>query len=92
MRKAQTTDYKPVRRLLAEQAAAFGDKPYMVSIDQDEKALSYRDLWRLGNRMAHFFRARGLTANDRVLMLSENSNPEPRCTGLISRCTSPNSP
>ena len=45
----------------------------MVSIDQDEKPLSYRDLWRLGNQMAHFFRERGLKANDRVLMLSENS-------------------
>lgn len=73
MRKAQTTDYKPVRRLLAEQAAKFGDKPYMVSIDQGEKPLSYNDLWRLGNRMAHFFRERGLKPNDRVLMLSENS-------------------
>ena len=40
-----------MRHLVAEQAAAFGDKPYMVSIDQDEKALSYNDLWRLGNRI-----------------------------------------
>jgi acyl-coenzyme A synthetase/AMP-(fatty) acid ligase len=73
MREAQTTDYKPVRRLLAEQAEMFGDKPYMVSIDQDEKILSYRNLHRLGNRMAHYFQERGLKANDRVLMLSENS-------------------
>lgn len=73
MRKAQTTGYKPVRRLLAEQAATFGDKPYMVSIDQNEKVLSYNDLCRLGNKMAHFFRERGLKPNDRVLMLSENS-------------------
>ena len=73
MRTAQTTDYKPVRQLLAEQAAAYGDKPYMVAIDQDEKILSYNDLWRLGNKMAHYFRDRGLKANDRVLMLSENS-------------------
>jgi len=62
-----------VRRLLADQAASFGDKPYMVSIDQDEKTLSYNDLWRVGNRMAHYFRDRGLKANDRVLMLAENS-------------------
>jgi len=73
MRTAGTTDYKSVRRLVAEQAAAFGDKAYMISIDQDEKTLSYDDLWRLGNRMAHCFRDRGLRANDRVLMLSENS-------------------
>ena len=62
-----------MRRLLADQAAAFGDKPYMVAIDQDEKTLSYNDLWRLGNRMAHYFRDRDLSANDRVLMLAENS-------------------
>lgn len=62
-----------MRRLLADQAASFGDKPYMVSIDQDEKTLSYNDLWRVGNRMAHYFRDRGLKANDRVLMLAENS-------------------
>ena len=73
MQGAQTTDYKSVRTLLAEQAAKFGDKPYMVSIDQDEKALSYDALYRLGNRMAHFFAERGLKPNDRVLMLSENS-------------------
>ncbi|MDA0653129.1 MAG: class I adenylate-forming enzyme family protein [Proteobacteria bacterium] len=73
MRQAQTTDYKPVRQLIADQAAAFGDKPYMVAIDQDEKTLSYNDLWRLGNKMAHYFRERGLKANDRVLMLAENS-------------------
>jgi acyl-coenzyme A synthetase/AMP-(fatty) acid ligase len=73
MRQAQTTEYKSVRQLVAEQAAAFGDKPYMVSIDQDEKVLSYEDLWRLGNKMAHYFRERGLKANDRVLMLAENS-------------------
>ena len=73
MRTAQTTAYKPVRTLLAEQARTFGDKPYMVSIDQDEKALSFNELWRLGNQMAHFFAARGLKPNDRVLMLSENS-------------------
>ena len=73
MREARTTEYKPVRTLVAEQAARFGGKPYMVSIDQGEKTLSFDSLWRLGNRMAHFFRDRGLKANDRVLMLAENS-------------------
>ena len=73
MQGAQTTDYKSVRALLAEQAANFGDKPYMVSIDQDEKVLSFAALHQLGNRMAHYFAERGIKANDRVLMLSENS-------------------
>ena len=73
MRKAQTTDYKPVRQLVADQADAFGDKPYMIAIDQDEKSLSYNNLWRLGNQMAQYFQERDLKANDRILMLSENS-------------------
>ncbi|MBO39465.1 MAG: hypothetical protein CMM75_09870 [Rhodospirillaceae bacterium] len=73
MQGTQTTRYKSVRTVLAEQAAKFGDKPYMVSIDQDEKVLSFDALYQLSNRMAHLFAARGLKANDRVLMLSENS-------------------
>ncbi len=73
MTRAQTTKYKSVRQLVAEQAAMFAGKPYMVSIDQDEKSLSFKDLWELGNKMAEFFRERGLKANDRILMLSENS-------------------
>ncbi|MBK18620.1 MAG: hypothetical protein CMM52_07270 [Rhodospirillaceae bacterium] len=73
MQGGKPADYKSVRSLLAEQAAKFGDKPYMVSIDQDEKILSFAALYRLANRMAHFFADRGLKANDRVFMLSENS-------------------
>ena len=72
MQGAQITKYKSIRTVLADQAAKFGDKPYMVSIDQDEKVLSFDALYRLSNRMAHLFAARGLKANDRVLMLSEN--------------------
>lgn len=73
MYQAAPATYRSMREILASQAARFGDKPYMVSIDQDEKALSYDALWRLGNRMAHYFEARGLKPNDRVLMLAENS-------------------
>ena len=73
MQGVQVTKYKSIRTLLTDQAARFGDKPYMVSIDQQEKVLSFNALNRLSNRMAHLFAARGLKANDRVLMLSENS-------------------
>lgn len=64
--------YQPIRQVIAAQARRFRDKTYMYAIDQD-KALSYDALWRLGNRMAQFLRDQGLKANDRVLMLSENS-------------------
>ncbi len=73
MPQVENTKYKPVQTLIAEQAAKFGDKPYMVSIDQGEKQLSFLDLFRLGNRMAHFFSERSLKANDRILLLAENS-------------------
>ena len=64
--------YRPMRRVIAEQARRYGDKTYVYAIDQD-KALSYDALWRLGNRLAHFLADQGIKANDRVLMLSENS-------------------
>ena len=67
MPQVENTKYKPVQTLIAEQAAKFGDKPYMVSIDQGEKQMSFLDLFRLGNRMAHFFSERSLKANDRIL-------------------------
>lgn len=65
-------NYRPIRALIAEQASRFPDKTYAYSIDQD-KSLTYGQLHVLGNRMAQYFRDRGLKANDRVLLLSENS-------------------
>ena len=64
--------YRPIRALLAEQAARFPDKTYVYSIEQ-EKSLTYGELNGLGNRMAQYFRDRGIEANDRILLLSENS-------------------
>ena len=73
MQKSQKPVYKSVRSIITEQAKTYGSKPYMVSIDQEEKELSYENLFRLGNQIAAFLAARGLKANDRILMLSENS-------------------
>jgi acyl-CoA synthetase (AMP-forming)/AMP-acid ligase II len=64
--------YRPIRAVIAAQASRIPDKAYVYSIEQD-KSLSYGDLFRLGNRMAGYFRDRGIKANDRVLLLSENS-------------------
>ncbi|HSR54988.1 MAG TPA: class I adenylate-forming enzyme family protein [Alphaproteobacteria bacterium] len=58
--------------MIAEQAAVRPDQVYVHSIEQN-KDLTYRQLHELGNRMAQHFRDRGLKANDRVVMLSENS-------------------
>ena len=64
--------YKSVRELIAEQASRIPDKAYAYAIEP-QKTLTYGDLFRLGNRMARYFRDRGVEANDRILMLSENS-------------------
>ena len=64
--------YRPIRAVIAEQASRIPDKTYVYSIEQD-KNLTYGDLFRLGNRMAQYLRDRGIQANDRILMLSENS-------------------
>ena len=73
MKSTQSTEYKSVRTLIAEQSEKYGNKPYMVSIDQADKTLSFEALFRLGNSMAQFFAERGLKANDRILLLAENS-------------------
>lgn len=64
--------YRPLRAVIAEQASRIPDKTYVHSIEQD-KNLSFGDLNRLGNRMAQYFRDCGIGANDRIVMLSENS-------------------
>ena len=69
---AAAENYRSIRSVLAANAARIPDKPYMYCIDQD-KTLTFGALHRLANRMAHWFRDRGLKPNDRVLMLSENS-------------------
>ena len=67
-----TDGYRTMRSVLAANAARIPDKLYMYAIDQDKK-LTFADLHGLTSRMAHVLRDRGIKANDRVLMLSENS-------------------
>lgn len=48
------------------------DKTFIHSIEQ-EKSITHGEMYRLANRIAHFLRGRGLRANDRVALLSNNS-------------------
>jgi acyl-coenzyme A synthetase/AMP-(fatty) acid ligase len=64
--------YEPLRARIAKQALRIPDKTYVYAIDQ-QKSLTYGDLFRLGNRIAQYLRDLGIKANDRILMLSENS-------------------
>jgi acyl-coenzyme A synthetase/AMP-(fatty) acid ligase len=61
------------RAIVAGNAAAWPDRPYVVSLDQGCRALTYGQLWPLSNRIARVLADRGIGANDRVLLLAENS-------------------
>lgn len=63
------TDFNTI---LADKARRFPDKVYIESVDQG-KRITFDQLNRVTNRLAHFLRARGIKANDRVSVLAENS-------------------
>ncbi|MEE8334372.1 MAG: class I adenylate-forming enzyme family protein [Alphaproteobacteria bacterium] len=58
--------------IVAGNASAWPDRVYVHCINQD-KSLSYGALYRLSNQVSRFLKARGVEANQRVLLLAENS-------------------
>ena len=64
--------YRTFHSIVAENATRWPEQTYVHCIDQD-KSLSYGALYPLTNRIARFLEAKGLKANDRVLLLAENS-------------------
>jgi acyl-CoA synthetase (AMP-forming)/AMP-acid ligase II len=66
------TAAKSFHRVLADHARERPDKIFVHGIEQD-KLLTFRALYSLSNRFAHFLEDRELGANDRVLLLAENS-------------------
>ena len=67
------TEYRTTHWLIAENAKAHPDKPYIISVDQGEKAITYGGLRDVTNRIAHYLKGRGFGKLDRVLLLAENS-------------------
>ena len=67
-----TDTYRTIHSVIADNAARIPDKVYVHSIDQN-KSITYGELYALSNRIAHFLRDKGLKANDRLLLLAENS-------------------
>jgi acyl-coenzyme A synthetase/AMP-(fatty) acid ligase len=63
---------KSFHSVIAGHAREIPEKVYVRCIDQD-KSLTYGALYALSNRFAHFLKSQGLGANDRVLLLAENS-------------------
>ena len=64
--------YRTTQDLLRAHAARTPDKPFLESIDQGT-SLTWREMHSFANRFSHFLAARGIGANDRVMVLTENS-------------------
>ena len=63
---------RDVLDLIRGHAARAPDKVFLRSIDQGG-ALTWDQLFRLSNQVSRFLAARGIGANDRVVVLTENS-------------------
>lgn len=69
--------YRSVAAQLRDHAAARGDTPFIVSIDEDAPGSGCRDItfggvWRLSNRLARYLADRGIGAGGRVAVLTDN--------------------
>jgi acyl-coenzyme A synthetase/AMP-(fatty) acid ligase len=72
MNSPETDTFRSFHDMVAGNARRWPERVYVHCIDQD-KSLTYGELYGLSNRMARFFQGAGLSANDRVLLLAENS-------------------
>lgn len=63
--------FVPVSALLRRHAEARPDKTFLQSVD-DGRSLTHAETFRLCERFAGYFAARGLGPGDRILVLSEN--------------------
>ncbi|MCW5773250.1 MAG: AMP-binding protein, partial [Rhodospirillaceae bacterium] len=61
-----------LRGWLADGAARFPEKPYLVAVE-DGRSIAYRDLLDVARRMSAFLAARGIGPNRRVALLANNS-------------------
>lgn len=72
MDATQQDTYRSFHEIVADHARSAPDRVYVHCIDQD-KSLSYGALYSLSNRISRFLKAKGVEANDRVLLLADNS-------------------
>lgn len=66
------TAYRSVLAMIREHAHRAPDQDCLVAIDQNA-ALTWRQLYRLTNKLSGWLHAQGICANDRVLVLTDNS-------------------
>ena len=63
--------YQSIDQLITRQARERGAKAYAISAETGAR-ITYSQLDAATNRIAHFLASRGIRANDRVSVLSEN--------------------
>jgi acyl-coenzyme A synthetase/AMP-(fatty) acid ligase len=61
-----------LRRWIARAAGRDPEKPWIISAE-DDRVITYGELRRLAAQMAGLLRERGIVANDRVVLLANNS-------------------
>ena len=61
--------------LLRDHAATRGDKPFIVAVDQDGRSVTFRQLWRLSNRMARFLADRNIGPGGRIAVGARRNDP-----------------
>lgn len=64
--------YRSVAAMLHSHAEDRGDKPFIVSVDQDGRSITFGALWRLSNRMARFLADKGIGPGGRIAVLTDN--------------------
>ena len=69
---APETGYRSVLSMIREHAGRAPDQDCLVAIDQ-HTALTWRQLYRITNKLSAWLHERKIGANDRVLVLTDNS-------------------
>ena len=64
--------YRSVAAQLRDHADARGDKPFIVSLDEDGRSITFGELWRLSNRLARFLAEKGIGPGGRIAVLTGN--------------------
>ena len=64
--------YRSIAALLKSHADKHGEKPFIVSVDEGGRNITFNKLWRLSNQMSRFLADRNVVRGGRVAVLSDN--------------------
>ena len=64
--------YRHFHSIMVEKAERFGDKQYVVSVDQD-KQITFSQINHICNKVANFLREMGVQKDDKVTLIGKNS-------------------